>query len=135
MLLGRWVSIIVYIFIKNYFIVYLEFSTYHVPMFHVHQCSTNLLFMAYPQINKHATNLSQVTLIGQFSAHITIWILFTCHRNQHILRHLRRYIRLFYGISDNMDSLVQYDKYGAINTSDTKNVYYVIKFISEAYTL
>ena len=35
-----------------------------------------------------------------------------------------------------MSSLVQPDRYGAINTSDTTtNVYYVINFISEAYTL
>ena len=35
-----------------------------------------------------------------------------------------------------MASLVQYDKYGALNKDDTTtNVYYVIKFISEAYTL
>ena len=39
-------------------------------------------------------------------------------------------------ISDNMASLVQYDKYGAINTSDTTtHGFYVITFISEAYTL
>ena len=47
-------------------------------------------------------------------------------------------IRQFFldGISDHMASLVQYDKYGAINTSDTTtNVYSIIKFISEAYTL
>ena len=32
--------------------------------------------------------------------------------------------------------LVKYGKYGAINTDDmTKNVFYVIMFISEAYTL
>ena len=35
-----------------------------------------------------------------------------------------------------MVSLVQYGKHGATNTSDTStNGYYVIKFISEAYTL
>ena len=40
------------------------------------------------------------------------------------------------GISDNMESLVQPGKYGAINKADTtKNGFYVIKFISEAYTL
>ena len=40
------------------------------------------------------------------------------------------------GISDNMASLVQYDKHGAINTdSTTTNGYYVIKFISGSYTL
>ena len=40
------------------------------------------------------------------------------------------------GISDNMASLVQYDKYGTIKTADTtKNGFYVILFISEAYTL
>ena len=35
-----------------------------------------------------------------------------------------------------MASLVQSDKFGAINTDETtKNLYYVIKFISEAHTL
>ena len=43
---------------------------------------------------------------------------------------------VFDGIIDNMTSLFQSGKYGAINTTDTsKNGYYVIKFISEAYTL
>ena len=40
------------------------------------------------------------------------------------------------GISDKMASLVQSGKYGDINIADTtKNVFYVIQFISEAYTL
>ena len=40
------------------------------------------------------------------------------------------------GISDNMASLVQSGMYDAINTDDTKiNGFYVIQFISEAYTL
>ena len=40
------------------------------------------------------------------------------------------------GISDNMAALVQTGKYGAINTYDTTtNEFYVIMFISEAYTL
>ena len=40
------------------------------------------------------------------------------------------------GISDNMDSLFQSDKYGVRNTADTStNRFYDIKFISEAYTL
>ena len=35
-----------------------------------------------------------------------------------------------------MHSLVQYGKYGAINTTDTaKKLFYVIMFKSEAYTL
>ena len=39
-------------------------------------------------------------------------------------------------ISDNMVSLVQYSMYGVINTYETtKNGFYVIQFISEAYTL
>ena len=39
-------------------------------------------------------------------------------------------------ISDNMASLVQSVNYGVINTSDTTtNGFYIIKFISEAYTL
>ena len=40
------------------------------------------------------------------------------------------------GISDNMDSVVQSVKYGVVNTADTTtNLFYVIQFISEAYTL
>ena len=40
------------------------------------------------------------------------------------------------GISDNIISLVESLKYGAINTTDTtNNVFYVIMFTSKAYTL
>ena len=40
------------------------------------------------------------------------------------------------GISENIASLVQLGMYGAINTDDTTtNVFYVIKFLSDAYTL
>ena len=43
---------------------------------------------------------------------------------------------VLYGISDNMASLVQYSKYGAINTIETTKMgYYVIKTVSEAYNL
>ena len=39
-------------------------------------------------------------------------------------------------ISDNMASLVQSSKYGAINTADTTtNLFYVVVFISETYML
>ena len=39
-------------------------------------------------------------------------------------------------ISENMASLVQSIKYGATNTTDTSKIgYYVIKFVSEPYTL
>ena len=35
-----------------------------------------------------------------------------------------------------MESLVQYGKYGSINTKDTSTLgYYVINFVSDAYTL
>ena len=40
------------------------------------------------------------------------------------------------GISDYMSSLVKTGKYGALNKTGTTTMgYYVIKFISEAYTL
>ena len=40
------------------------------------------------------------------------------------------------GISDNMASLVKLGKYGAINSVDTTAMgYYVIKYLSEPYTL
>ena len=39
-------------------------------------------------------------------------------------------------ISENMAYLVQFDIYGAISTDDTTtNVFYVIQFLSDAYTL
>ena len=42
---------------------------------------------------------------------------------------------VLYGISDNMASLFQSGKYGAINTTDTETYgFYVIIFKSEAYT-
>ena len=41
-----------------------------------------------------------------------------------------------HGISENMASLVQSGKYGAMNTTCPKTIYYyVLKFVSEAYTL
>ena len=43
---------------------------------------------------------------------------------------------LLHGISENMASLVQSGKYGAMNTTFPKTIYYyVLKFVSEAYTL
>ena len=43
---------------------------------------------------------------------------------------------VIYRISDNVASLVQSGKYGVIDTSDTTtDGFYVIQFISEAYTL
>ena len=40
------------------------------------------------------------------------------------------------GISDNMAPLIQSGKYGTMNTTDTSTMgYYVINFVSEAYTL
>ena len=43
---------------------------------------------------------------------------------------------VFDGRSENMDSFVQLGMYGAINTEDTtKNGFYVIQFLSDAYKL
>ena len=43
---------------------------------------------------------------------------------------------VIYGISYNMDSLAQLVKYGDMNAADsTEMTYYVIKFLSEPYTL
>ena len=40
------------------------------------------------------------------------------------------------GTSDNMESLIESGKYGAINTTDTStNIFYVIMFTSWSYTL
>ena len=43
---------------------------------------------------------------------------------------------LFEGIIDNMASLLQLDKYGAINTADPTTIgYFLIKYVSEPYIL
>ena len=42
---------------------------------------------------------------------------------------------LLHGISDIMSSLVNTCNYGAINTTDTKKGYYVIKYVPEILTL
>ena len=82
--------------------------------------------MVYIQINKHTNNLPHILLTGQFLDQLTTGISFTCNQNQQLLRRLMIYIRLF----------VQYGKYAAIDTTETtKNGFYVIMFISEAYTL
>ena len=73
----------------------------------------------YTLKNKHSTNLSHIVLNGQFWAHIKILIAFTCHQNQHLLGILLDTSGFLDKISDNMESLVQSGKYGAINTSDT----------------
>ena len=114
----------------------MQFATYYEPVLHVHQCHTNLLFMVYLQRNNHATNLSQMLLTGQFLDYTTIVISFTCHRNQQLEAFEDINQVVLDQISDNMESLVQSEKYGSINTTDTTtNGYYVIKFILEAYRL
>ena len=43
---------------------------------------------------------------------------------------------VLYGISENMASLIQLGKHGAINAADTNTMgYYVVKYLSEPYTL
>ena len=43
---------------------------------------------------------------------------------------------VLYGISENMAELMKTDKYGSINTTYSSTIgYYVVEFISEAYTL
>ena len=91
---GGWISITIYFLIQNYVMEYVKFSAYHVHVLDLHQWWTNLGFIVFRQRNSHATNLSPTVLIGQFWAHIIIGISFTCHRNQHFLRCLVRYIRL-----------------------------------------
>ena len=77
----------------------------------------------------------------------TYWSVFGSYNNWHIIEltpkstpfeaHGEIHQVVFLdGISDNRASLVQSVMYGAINTYDTTtNVFYVIQFISEAYTL
>ena len=82
----------------------------------------------------------------QFVTNCTYWPVLGSYNNFNII-HLSPKATLFeefeevhqviiFVISDNMASLVQSVKYGAINTDYTTiNGYNVIKFISEAYTL
>ena len=73
---------------------YVQFSTYHVPVFHLRQCWKNFGFMVFCQRNRHANNLSPTVLIGQFWAHIRIVIPLSYLQHQHLSRSLMRYIRL-----------------------------------------
>ena len=71
---GGWVSIIIYVLIQIQVMEYAKFAAYHVPVLHVHQFLTNLVFTVFIQQNRHATNMPSILLIGQFWAHITIEI-------------------------------------------------------------
>ena len=84
---------------------YVRFAVFHVPVLHVHQCLTNNIIHLTPK----STPFEEFDEIPQV---------------------------VLGGISDNTASLVQSGKYGVINTVDTTtNRFYVIKFLSEAYTL
>ena len=76
----------------------------------------------------------------------TYWPLLGSFKKSNIIQwsHISTIYETFYeihqvvldGISDNMASLVESGKYGAINTTDTtNNVFYIIMFTSEAYAL
>ena len=109
---------------------YVKFAAYHVPMLHVHQCLTKHGFTLFSQQNRHANNLSSIVLIGQFCAHIIIGIsiLFEAFDEIHQV--------FLDGIGENMASLVQSGMYDKLNIDDTiTNRFYVIKFLSYAYTL
>ena len=116
---------------------YVKFPAYHVPVLDLHQCWINLGFMVFCQRNRYATNLSP---------NCTYWPVLGPYNNWNIIKITPKYISfeefdeihkaVLDGISENMASLVQSVMYGAINKDDTTtNEFYVIQFISEAYTI
>ena len=116
---------------------YVKFSTYHVPVFIVHQCWKCFGFPVFSQ-QKQAryqpiTNCTYLLVLGPYN-------------NCNIIEITPKAITfeafdeindvVLDGISENIASLVQSGMYDAIKTADnTSNGFYVIQFISEAYTL
>ena len=79
------------------------------------------------------TNCTYWTLLGPFKNSKIIQL---SHKSNPFDKFYEIHRVFLDGISDNMVSLVESGKYGIINTTDTTtNVFYVIMFTSEAYTL
>ena len=106
---------------------YVQFSVFHVPVLHLHQCLTNLGFLVY--LKKQARY--------QLFTDFTYWQFLGSYNNFNII-HLTPKSTSFEafdeinqvvidGISENMPSLVQSSMYGVINTDETTtNEFYVI---------
>ena len=116
---------------------YVIFAEYHVPLLHVHQCLTNHGFPVCSQ---------QKQAHYQLVINCTYWTVIGPYNNFNIIELTSKSIPseafdeiqqvVLDGISENMASLVQSGMYGVINTDDTTtNGFYVIQFLSEAYTL
>ena len=115
---------------------YVQFSTLCMPVLHVHQCSKNFGFLIY---NQKQARYQPVT-------YCTYWTVLGSYNNSNFI-HLRPKSTHFDAfdeihqvildrIGDHMASLVQSVKHGSTNTADTTtNLFYVINFISKAYTL
>ena len=112
---------------------YVQFSVFRVNVLYVHQFLINLVFLVYILKNKHATNLSHVLLLDSYNN----WnIIHLTPKSTYFEVFDEIHQVVLDVISDNMASLFQSGMYGFINTDDTTtNVFYVIQFISEAYTL
>ena len=115
---------------------YLQLVAYHVHVLDVHQFWKNPWISGIP--SKKQACYPPV-------ANCTYWPVLGSYKNWNIIELTPKSTSfqafddihkvVLDGISENMDSLVQSDLYGAINTDDTTtNGFYVIQFISEAYT-
>ena len=76
----------------------------------------------------------------------TDWLILSLFNNWNIIKFPRKFTTyeefeeihqvLLDDISDNMDSLVQYGKYGTINTTYKPTLgYYIVKYVSENHSL
>ena len=116
---------------------YVKIFTYHVPVLDVRQCSTNIGI--YGIKSKKQARYQPVT-------NCTYWPVLGSYKICNIVELTPKSTPfeafdeinkvVLDKISENMASLVQSGMYGAINTDNTtENRFYVIKFLSEAYTL
>ena len=116
--------------------VYVQFASYHVPLLHMIKFQTNLGHLVYHKKQEHyqtITNCTYWSFLGSFNN----WNIIQFSQKSTPYDEFDEIHQVALdGISDNIASLVQSGKYDAINTTVTEtNIFYVIMFKSEAYTL
>ena len=115
---------------------YVQFAAYHVSVFHVHQFLTNRGFLVYHKKQLRYQPVTYCTYLSVLGSYNNWNIIHVTPRSTNFEAFDEIHQVFLYGISDNMDSLFQSGKYTVINKSDTTtNGFFVIQFISEAYTL
>ena len=105
-------------------------------VFHVHQFLTNRGFLVYHKKQLRYQPVTYCTYLSVLGSYNNWNIIHVTPRSTNFEAFDEIHQVVLDKISENMASLVQSGLYGAINTDDnTTNGFYVIQFLSEAYTL